>query len=92
MCPGLVDRYNPLPGGASGAPNPIVFCNAEGRFPGSFQTAGTQVETAPEGIATRKGDPLGLKIGNAVQALYRNGKMQKILAKWHVSQFALKNG
>jgi polar amino acid transport system substrate-binding protein len=62
------------------------------RFPGGFQTAGTQVETAPEGIATRKGDPLGLKIGNAVQALYRNGKMRKILAKWHVSQFALKNG
>lgn len=58
---------------------------------GQFQTAGQQIETAPEGIATRKGDSLGLKIGNAVQALYLNGKMQKILAHWQASQFALKN-
>jgi polar amino acid transport system substrate-binding protein len=58
---------------------------------GQFETAGKQLETAPEGIATRKGDPLGLKIGNAVQALYLNGKMKTILAKWQASQFALKN-
>jgi polar amino acid transport system substrate-binding protein len=58
---------------------------------GQFQTAGQQVETAPEGIATRKGDPLGPKINNAVQALYLNGKMKTILAKWQASQFALKN-
>jgi polar amino acid transport system substrate-binding protein len=58
---------------------------------GDFETAGQQVETAPEGIATRKGDPLGLQINNAVQALYLNGKIQKILAKWQAAQFALKN-
>jgi polar amino acid transport system substrate-binding protein len=58
---------------------------------GQFETAGTQLETAPEGIATRKGDPLGLKIGNAVQALYLNGKMKTILTHWQASQFALKN-
>ena len=58
---------------------------------GKFQTAGQQVETAPEGIATRKGDPLGPQINNAVQALYLNGKMKTILAKWQASQFALKN-
>ena len=58
---------------------------------GQFETAGQQIETAPEGIATRKGDPLGLQIGNAVQALYLNGKMKTILAKWQASQFALKN-
>lgn len=58
---------------------------------GEFQTAGSQVETAPEGIATRPGDALGPKIGNAVQALYLNGKMKSILAKWQASQFALKN-
>jgi polar amino acid transport system substrate-binding protein len=57
---------------------------------GQFETAGKQVETAPEGIATRKGDPLGPKIRNAVQALYLNGKMKSILAKWQASQFALK--
>ena len=58
---------------------------------GKFETAGTQVESAPEGIATRKGDPLGLKINNAIQAMYLNGTMKKILAKWQASQFALKN-
>jgi polar amino acid transport system substrate-binding protein len=58
---------------------------------GKFETAGKQLETAPEGIATRKGDPLGMQINNAVQALYLNKKMQQILTKWQASQFALKN-
>ena len=57
---------------------------------GQFQTAGQQVETAPEGIGYRKGDPLGPKIKSAIQALYQNGKMKTILAKWQASQFALK--
>ena len=55
------------------------------------QTAGKQIAIAPEGIATRKGDPLGPQINNAIQALYLNGKMKTILAKWQASQFALKN-
>jgi polar amino acid transport system substrate-binding protein len=58
---------------------------------GKFQTAGPQVGIAPEGVATRIGDPLGAKINNAIQALYLNGKMKSILAKWQASQFALKN-
>jgi polar amino acid transport system substrate-binding protein len=58
---------------------------------GKFQTAGKQVGIAPEGIATRIGDPLGAQINNAIQALYLNGKMKTILAKWQASQFALKN-
>jgi polar amino acid transport system substrate-binding protein len=58
---------------------------------GQFETAGQQIETAPEGIATRKGDPLGAKIQNAVTALYLNHKMNQILAKWQAAQFALKN-
>jgi polar amino acid transport system substrate-binding protein len=58
---------------------------------GQFQTAGKQIAIAPEGIATRKGDPLGLKINNAIQALYLSGKMKTILAKWQASQFALKS-
>jgi polar amino acid transport system substrate-binding protein len=57
---------------------------------GQFETAGEQIETAPEGIATRKGDPLGAKINNAIQALYLSGKMKSILTKWQASQFALK--
>jgi polar amino acid transport system substrate-binding protein len=56
---------------------------------GQFQTAGKQIAIAPEGIATRKGDPLGLKIASAVQALYHSGQMKTILAKWQASQFAL---
>jgi polar amino acid transport system substrate-binding protein len=56
-----------------------------------FQTAGKQVGIAPEGVATRIGDPLGAKINNAIQALYLSGKMKSILAKWQASQFALKN-
>ena len=45
----------------------------------------------PRAIATRIGDPLGAQINNAIQALYLNGKMKTILAKWQASQFALKN-
>jgi polar amino acid transport system substrate-binding protein len=56
---------------------------------GQFQTAGQQIETAPEGIATRKGDPLGAQINNAINALYLNKKMKTILAHWQASQFAL---
>lgn len=56
-----------------------------------FETAGKQVGTAPEGIATRKGDPLGAQFKTAVKTLYANGTMQKILAKWGLSAFALKN-
>ena len=56
-----------------------------------FQTAGPQVGIAPEGVATRIGDPLGAQINNAIQALYLNGKIKTILAKWQAAQFALKN-
>jgi polar amino acid transport system substrate-binding protein len=56
---------------------------------GQFETAGSQVETAPEGIATRKGDALGAKIQSAVNKLYASGKMATILARWQASQFAL---
>jgi polar amino acid transport system substrate-binding protein len=56
---------------------------------GKFQTAGKQIAIAPEGIATRIGDPVGAQINNAIQALYLSGKMKSILAKWQASQFAL---
>jgi polar amino acid transport system substrate-binding protein len=57
---------------------------------GKFQVAGKQVQAAPEGVATRKGDPLGKQVGSAISKLYANGTMKKILAKWGISQFALK--
>jgi polar amino acid transport system substrate-binding protein len=56
---------------------------------GNFETAGKQIAIAPEGIATRKGDPLGKKIDAAMLALYHSGQMKTILAKWQASQFAL---
>jgi len=66
----------------------LYYIRTTGKF---VQTTGKQLSTSPEGIATRKGDPLGAQINNAIQALYLNGKMKKILAKWQASQFALKN-
>ena len=68
------------------APPVLYYIRTTG---GKFETAGQQVETAPEGIATRKGDPLGKKIAAAVLALYHGGQMKTILAKWQASQFAL---
>lgn len=57
---------------------------------GKFETVGDQLDSAPEGIATRKGDPLGAKLAGAVKALYADGSMAKILASWGISAFALK--
>jgi ABC-type amino acid transport substrate-binding protein len=56
-----------------------------------FAVAGKQIATAPEGIATRKGDPLGPRFKQAIATLYANGTMQKILAKWGITQFGLSN-
>lgn len=55
-----------------------------------FETAGGQLDSAPEGIATRKGDPLGKQMKQAIAKLYANGTMKSILAKWGLSAFALK--
>jgi polar amino acid transport system substrate-binding protein len=57
---------------------------------GKFETAGGQIDSAPEGIATRKGDPLGPQFKQAIAKLYANGTMKTILAKWGLSAFALK--
>jgi polar amino acid transport system substrate-binding protein len=57
---------------------------------GKFETAGPQIKSAPEGIATRKGDPLGGQFKKAIAKLYANGTIPKILAKWGVAEFALK--
>ena len=66
----------------------LYYIRTTGKF---VQTTGKQLSTSPEGIATRKGDPLGKQIAHAITALYANGKFQQILAKWQASQFALKN-
>jgi polar amino acid transport system substrate-binding protein len=66
----------------------LYYIRTTGKF---VQTTGKQLSTSPEGIATRKGDPLGAKIASAIHALYQSGQMKTILAKWQASQFALKN-
>jgi ABC-type amino acid transport substrate-binding protein len=59
--------------------------------PGKYEIAGKQLATTPEGIATRKGDPLGNSFKQAIAKLYATGEMQKILGRWGLSQFALAN-
>ncbi len=67
---------------------PVLFYMK--KSPGQFEVVGDQLDASPEGIATRKGDPLGAKFKAAIDQLYANGEMQKILAEWGISQFALK--
>jgi polar amino acid transport system substrate-binding protein len=74
---------------AADAPPVLYYIRTtHGKF---VQTTNVQLFTSPEGIATRKGDPIGQKIAGAIAALYHSGQMKTILAKWQASQFALKN-
>lgn len=61
------------------------------RTAGKFQIAGGQIDSAPEGIATRKGDPLGGKMREGIATLYTNGTMKRVLAKWGLGAFALRS-
>jgi polar amino acid transport system substrate-binding protein len=51
----------------------------------SFQVAGSPIAPIPIGIATRKGDPLTAATQKALNALYANGSIEKIVAKWGMS-------
>ena len=51
----------------------------------SFAVGGSPINPIPIGIATRKGDPLGAAVTKAIHALYANGTMRKIVAKWGMS-------
>jgi ABC-type amino acid transport substrate-binding protein len=66
---------------------PVLFYMKKN--PGKFEIAGEQLDTTPEGIATRRGDPLGQSFEEAIAKLYATGEMQKILAEWGLSEFAL---
>jgi polar amino acid transport system substrate-binding protein len=48
----------------------------------TFQVGGSPVNPIPIGIAIRKGDPLKAATQKAIDALYANGTMKKIVAKW----------
>lgn len=59
--------------------------------PSSFAFAGSPINPIPVGIAVQKSDTqLKTAIQQAVNSLYSSGKMQQILAKWHMDAFALK--
>lgn len=57
----------------------------------SFAFAGAPINPIPVGIALRKGDPNIAKVKKAVTAMYADGTMTKILAKWKMTDFALKS-
>jgi polar amino acid transport system substrate-binding protein len=61
-----------------------------GKAPTQFEFGGKAVNPVAVGIATRKGDALTPAMKKAVAALYANGTMKKILAKWKMSSTALK--
>jgi polar amino acid transport system substrate-binding protein len=56
----------------------------------SFAFAGAPINPIPVGIALRHHDPNEAAIRKAINTLYANGTMKRILAKWHMSDFALK--
>lgn len=60
--------------------------------PASFAFAGSPINPIPVGIAVRKNDgELKTAVKKAIDAMYADGSMKSILAKWHMSAFALKN-
>jgi polar amino acid transport system substrate-binding protein len=48
----------------------------------SFAVGGSPVNPIPIGIAIRKGDPLKAATQKALNALYANGTMRKIVSRW----------
>jgi polar amino acid transport system substrate-binding protein len=56
----------------------------------SLAFAGNPVNTLPVGIALRKGDTRISRIRQAVSAMYADGTMKRILARWNMSRFALR--
>jgi polar amino acid transport system substrate-binding protein len=56
----------------------------------TFAFGGQPINPIPVGIALRKGDPMIAKVRRTVDAMYANGTMKRILAKWKMVAFALK--
>jgi polar amino acid transport system substrate-binding protein len=56
----------------------------------SFAFGGAPINPIPVGIAIRKGDALVGQVQKAVTAMYADGAMKRILAKWQLSGSALK--
>jgi polar amino acid transport system substrate-binding protein len=61
------------------------------KAPDAFEFGGKAVNPVKVGIAIRKGDPLKTAVAKAVHNLYADGTIDKILAKWKLSDSALKS-
>jgi polar amino acid transport system substrate-binding protein len=69
---------------------PVVAYYIE-KDPSSFTFGGSPINPIPVGIAIRKGDTeLQTAVKSAVDAMYADGKMGKILARWKLSSSAMK--
>jgi polar amino acid transport system substrate-binding protein len=51
----------------------------------SFAIGGAPISPIPVGIAIRKHEPLKAKVQNAINTLYSNGTMKKIVSKWKMT-------
>lgn len=61
------------------------------RDPGSFTFGGSPVNPIPVGMAIRKSDTeLQDAVQQAIDAMYADGTMKRILARWKMSDFTLK--
>jgi polar amino acid transport system substrate-binding protein len=60
------------------------------RSGGKVEVAASRIQSAPIGIATRKGDALARAVRKAIAGLYAEGTMKSLLAKWGLSGFALR--
>jgi polar amino acid transport system substrate-binding protein len=54
----------------------------------SLAIAGKPIDATEIGIAVRRGDPLRAALQKALDVLYANGTMRRILAKWGMSNAA----
>jgi polar amino acid transport system substrate-binding protein len=52
----------------------------------TVEVAGTPINPIPIGIAIRKGDPLRAATQKAIAAMYANGTMKKIVARWGMAK------
>jgi polar amino acid transport system substrate-binding protein len=71
---------------------PVAAYNAKTSNDGKdFEVVGQQIGSAPYGIAMPKNSPLRTRLQTALKTLISNGTYDRILAKWSVSDGALKS-
>jgi polar amino acid transport system substrate-binding protein len=67
-----------------------VIADYVNKDPESFAMGGTQIDVLPAGIAMRPGDTeLVEAVQDAIDAMYEDGTLEEIFAKWKVDDFLL---